>query len=53
MSGNESITIASTAAMTTAFISLLSIPSTSFRGSDATVSGCYSVSGYPAPTSRG
>ena len=38
MSGSESITIASTAAMTAALISLLSIPSTSFRGSDVTVS---------------
>src|SRR5271165_5133699 len=40
MSGNDSITSASTAAMTAALISLLSIPSTSFRGSDVPVLGC-------------
>ena len=53
MSGSDSITSANTAAMMAALTSLLTIPSTSFRGSDVTVSGCYSVSGYSAPTSSG
>ncbi len=44
MSGSDSITSASMAAMTAALISLLSIPSTSFRGSDVPLSGC-TVSG--------